>query len=315
MQIDPRHLEILAAIVDAGGVSEGARILDKPQPSLSRTVSALEARLGMALFEKGRRPLQPTELCLRLAAEGRLVSRATSAAQTIATRFSAGQAGSIRVAGTPIFMDGVVSSVIAGFQGSHPEIRIDQSYGYADELTSALLSRTIDLAICPIEKQNVPEGIACQPILKGRNVITCSVTHPLARKKSQQIEDIREYPWITQPAGSPLFQDLKDVLQSIGVVDFKVSYSGGTLSSIINVLLGSNALTVLPFSVVYMQPPGTIGALPIRIKHPKRELCLLWQEEIGASIAVKRLIRYLTRQFDSIAAAITERQRREIWQA
>ncbi|MGV8987026.1 MAG: LysR family transcriptional regulator [Cypionkella sp.] len=36
MNIDPRQLEILAAIMQAGGMTEGAARLGKSQPSLSR---------------------------------------------------------------------------------------------------------------------------------------------------------------------------------------------------------------------------------------------------------------------------------------
>ena len=59
MKIDSRHLEIIAAIVDNGGLTEGAEALGKSQPSVSRTVAMLEARIGARLFEKNRRPLQP----------------------------------------------------------------------------------------------------------------------------------------------------------------------------------------------------------------------------------------------------------------
>lgn len=49
MKIDPRQLEILAAIVQSGGLTEGAAALGKSQPSVSRSIAALEARLGSAL--------------------------------------------------------------------------------------------------------------------------------------------------------------------------------------------------------------------------------------------------------------------------
>lgn len=315
MLIDPRHLQILAAIVDAGGLSEGARKLGKSQPSLSRIVANLEARLGDPLFEKGRRPLKPTELCQRLAAEGRSIARASATAEEIARQFVSGHAGSLRIGGTPIFMDGVISSVIAGFQAEHAEVRVDQSYGFPADLMEALDSGTIDIAICPMEVSDVPEGFAFEGILKGRNVIACGAGHPLTRKSSLRVEDISEYPWITQPAGSPLYQDLRDVLTSIGVSDFKVSYSGGTLSSILNVLAGSTALTVLPFSVVFMQPPRTVAALPIRIHHPSRELGLLRAAGRQDAPVVRRFVRHLTSQFLSLSQAIVERQRRDIWRA
>ncbi|WP_429925338.1 helix-turn-helix domain-containing protein [Agrobacterium vitis] len=67
MKIDSEHLEILAVIVEKGGLTEGAEALGKSQPSVSRTMALLEERVGTPLFEAGRRPLRPTELGNQLA--------------------------------------------------------------------------------------------------------------------------------------------------------------------------------------------------------------------------------------------------------
>ncbi|MEM6422898.1 MAG: LysR family transcriptional regulator, partial [Pseudomonadota bacterium] len=45
MRIDPSHLEMLYAIVERGGLTEGAELLGKSQPSVSRSLSMLEERL------------------------------------------------------------------------------------------------------------------------------------------------------------------------------------------------------------------------------------------------------------------------------
>lgn len=155
MKIDPRQLEILAAIVQAGGLTEGAAALGKSQPSLSRSVAALEARLGSPLFVPGRRPLQPTELGSRLAEAGRRILQAGQAADQAVQSFRAGRA--VRMAGTPVFMDGVIVAMIAGFQAQNPDVRIKQSYGYTPDLAQRVLSGALDLAICPL----LPEELCC----------------------------------------------------------------------------------------------------------------------------------------------------------
>jgi DNA-binding transcriptional LysR family regulator len=120
MKLDPRQLEVLAAIVDTGGLTEAAHRLGKSQPSLSRSVSTLEQRLGAALFLSGKRPLQPTELCLRLAEEGRRILAANAAAADVVQGYRAGKSGAVRVGGTPIFMDGVISGMLASLQAANP---------------------------------------------------------------------------------------------------------------------------------------------------------------------------------------------------
>lgn len=314
MKIDPNHLHMLAAIIDSGGLTEGAAQLNKSQPSVSRSVAMLEKRIGSRLFEKGKRPLRPTELCQTLAEQGRIVATASAAAQTAVDLYSGGKAGTARIAGTPIFMDGVISNMMASFQNAFPEVAIHQSYGYLAELSEQLNVGNIDLAICPVSPNEVPASLKFRPILRGRNVIACAPSHPLARQSAVKLEDIAAYPWIAPPAGSPLYADLKGALDSIGITDFRVSFTGGSLASILSVMAGSDALTVLPYSVVFMQRAAkTITALPVRVEHPDRELGLLWHKDRPMRPAVRRFQRFLEAEFKGLADRINERGREDVW--
>ncbi|MEL6690370.1 MAG: LysR family transcriptional regulator [Pseudomonadota bacterium] len=315
MQLDPRHLSILAAIVDAGGVSEAATRIGKSQPSLSRSLALLEARLGTPLFEKGKRPLRPTELGLALADEGRAIAQATEAAARTARNHTSGHAGTIRVGGTPVFMDGVISPMIAAFQAEFPGLRVDQSYGYVGELTDQLERDQIDLAICPVLPKEVPEAFVFQELLPGRNVIACGAGHPLARKSSLRLDDIAPFPWIAPPSNSPLFRDLRQTLNEIGITDMRISFSGGSLTSILNVLAASEALSILPYSVVFSQrATGQLHALPIKITHPERQLGLLVRRS-DTRPATRRLSSHLGALIDGLSRQIAEHERRQVWHA
>ncbi|WP_170429475.1 LysR family transcriptional regulator [Ruegeria arenilitoris] len=307
MKLDPRHLEILAAIVEAGGLTEGAVLLGKSQPSVSRSVSLLEDRVGEPLFQPTRRPLQPTELGLALAQEGQRILDAGRQASRLVNEYRQGLAGAIRVAGTPIFMDGVISSVIAEFQAEHPSIRIDQSYGYPTELLSKISGEALDVAILPIRPADVADEFEFRQILPGRNVIACRAGHPLARKKTVKLEDITDYSWIAPPANSPLFRDLRNTLDGIGVRDLKISFTGGSLSAVVNVLTGSDSLTVLPFSVVFMmQRQKTLTALPIKIGDPDRHLGCVTLSGRHMSASTHRLLEFIERKFEMLDRLICD---------
>ncbi|MEM7090252.1 MAG: LysR family transcriptional regulator [Pseudomonadota bacterium] len=307
MKLDPRHLEILAAIVEAGGLTEGAALLGKSQPSVSRSVALLEDRVGDALFLPTRRPLQPTELGSALAQEGRKILDAGRHASRLVDEYRQGLSGAVRVAGTPIFMDGVISSVIAEFQVEHPSIRIDQSYGYPAELLSKISGETLDVAILPVRPANISEEYEFRQILPGRNVIACRVGHPMARKKEVKLEDITQYSWIAPPANSPLFRDLRNTLDGIGVRDLKISFTGGSLSAVVNVLTGSDSLTVLPFSVVFlMQRQNTLTSLPIKIGDPDRHLGCVTLRGRRMSAASNRFLGFVEQKFEMLDRLITK---------
>lgn len=314
MKFDPRHLEILSAIVDHGGLTEGAESLGKSQPSVSRTLAQLERRVGAPLFQPGRRPLQPTELGLALAEQGRAVRKAGRLAGEILDRYRAGRSGLVRVGGTPIFMDGVISSMIATFQESHPGVHVEQSYGYGDAMIERLRNGALDLAILPLRPEMVPEDLAFQPILRGLNVIACREGHPLARRKFLTLQDIAEFPWIAPPADSPLYRDLRRALSNIGVDDFRVSFSGGSLASVLSVLTGSNALTVLPYSVVFMaRPRQQVTALSLDIGHPDRVLGLLEVQGVAPSPAARRFRDFVARQFELLGRRVAQHRTEQLW--
>lgn len=314
MKIDPNHLMMLSAIVTEGGLGEGAEALGKSQPSVSRSVAMLEARLGTKLFEPGKRPLRPTDLCRKLAADGARIAEATQSAQRQAQLHSHGKSGRTRLAGTPVFMDGVVSGMLAQFQHAFPDIMIEQSYGYLDELAENLRQEEIDLAICPVRPDRLPAGLSFKPILRGHNVIACAPSHPLARRGSINLSDIAPFPWIAPPAGSPLYNDLRAALTSIGVAEIKVSFTGGSLAAILNVLGGGQALTVLPYSVVVMHERSkTVTALPVKLDHPERDLGLLWRTDRDLGPTVKRCRAFIETEFVSLARLIEQRGRDLVW--
>lgn len=314
MKLDPRHLEILAAIVEHGGLTEGANALSKSQPSVSRTLAQLEARIGAPLFKPGRRPLQPTELGLQLAEHGRAILKAADTASSIVERFRLGQAGLVRVGGTPIFMDGVIAGMIARFQQGLPDVRIDQAYGYAEELIERLRNGTLDIAILPLQRETIPTDLAFQPMLPGQNIIACRADHPLARRRLLTLRDIADFPWIAPPPVSPLHKDLRRALASIGAEDFRISFSGGSLASVLNLLTGSDSLTVLPYSVVFMvKDLNRITALSLKIEHPDRALGLLFRESAVQAPAVKRLRDSLAAQFNSLSRRIVQQQKNLLW--
>lgn len=314
MKIDPRHLEILAAIVDQGGLTEGAAALGKSQPSLSRTVAQLEERIGAALFVPGRRPLQPTELGRSLAETGRQILAADRAASQIVSQFRAGRSGLVRVGGTPFFMDGVIAGILAEYQSQQPGIRIDQSYAYATDLIESVASNRLDLAICPLRPEAVPEGLTFEAILPGLNVIACRLGHPLIRRSLLKPTDITEFPWIAPPVESPLYEDLRQAVVHVGATELRISFSGGSLASVVNVLTGSDALTVLPYSVVYMmRRQRTIGALSLKIGDPARTLGLLHSPQADPSPAARRLRTFVASRFDALAQRIAQDRRQALW--
>ncbi|UVC09401.1 LysR family transcriptional regulator [Rhizobium sp. TH2] len=314
MKFDERHLVQLAAVVQSGGVTEGAALLGLAQPAVSRTLSMLEKRVGEPLFVRGKRPLQPTALGRALAEHGKAMLAASRKASETIESFRVGKSGVVRVGGTPFFMDALIAPMIAEFQTRHPDVRVDLTYGYFPDLRAALQADQIDLAICPIDILDEGSGMTFQQILPGRNVIACSVTHPLLLKRRPQPAHLLDYPWIAPPPGSPLMADLRGMLLSFGATEIKIRYSGGSLMSVVNYLKTSQALTIMPHSVVFaLRNEKSITALPVTIPHPDRALGLLKRADAPRVPAIDQFARYIGTSFEDLKSLIKRHEQAVVW--
>ncbi|MGR6429746.1 LysR family transcriptional regulator [Rhizobium sp. PAMB 3182] len=314
MKIEEKHLVQLAAVVKAGGVVEGATLLGLTQPAVSRTLAILEKRVGEPLFVKGRRPLMPTPLGRELAQHGMAVITASRKASEAIDSFRLGRSGVVRIGGTPYFMDGLIAGMAADFQTGHPDVRIEQSYGYIQDLKSGLTSGQLDLAICPIDLLDEGSGLIAQEILPGRNVIACRVTHPLLISRKLRPAALLDYPWIAPPPTSPLLADLHSLLLSLGATEAKIRYSGGSLMNVVNYLKGSDALTILPHSTVFsMRNDRSITALPVQIPHPERALVLLRQKDAARMPAVENFAKHIAHRFEELKHLIKRHEQAVVW--
>ena len=305
MKLDERHLVQLAAVLDAGGVTEGAASLGLTQPAVSRTLAQMERRLGEALFIKGRRPLQPTVLGRQLAQQGRVIREAARKASDTVLGYQRGTAGMVRLGGVPFFMDAFISRMIADFQNAEPEVRIDQSYGHLPDLTAQVQSGEIDLAICPVGVLTAGSGLTFEEIMPARSVVACRVGHPLLKQPGLKASDLMIYPWIAPLPGSPLLADLHAIQLVIGMAEINIRYSGGSLMSVMTYLAETNALTVLPHSVVFaFRSERRISALPVDIPQPDRSLGILRRADAARLPAADRFARHVVAGFSSLRQSI-----------
>lgn len=314
MDLNERHLMQLAAVLETGSVSEGAAFLGLTQPAVSRSLSMLEARVGAPLFVKGRRPLQGTALGLQLAAQGRIIINASRQASQAAQGFVKGTRGVVRVGGVPFFMDAIVSQIFGEFQIQEPDITIQQSYMNLPEVVAALKAAQIDLGIVAIGDASSGTDFEFTELLPGRNIVACRTGHPLMRKRPLLTGDLTAYPWVAPLPGSPLMSDLQMILMSIGTSELNIRYSGGSLMSVVNFLAETDALAVLPFSVVFaLRKENRVTVLPYDIPQPNRSLGIMRQSETTLKPATKRLSAHLVQTFDRLKHTIQRHENAVVW--
>lgn len=138
------EMRIFKAVAETGGFTAAALALDIQQPYVSRTISNLEHRLGVALLRRSTRRLQVTQegrqylaLCTRILHE-------LESAEAQLSRASQQMSGEIRVTvATSFGMDQIVP-LLPAFLEDYPQLRVRLSL--SDTLAD-IIGEGFDLAI------------------------------------------------------------------------------------------------------------------------------------------------------------------------
>lgn len=132
------------AAAETGSYSGAARVLGATQPTIGRQVAALEAELGVALFERAGRDLELTPTGLELVEH----VRAMAEAATRISRVAAGQAlslsGPLCISASEIVATHVLPPIVAMIRARYPGIQIEV---VASNQISDLARREADIAI------------------------------------------------------------------------------------------------------------------------------------------------------------------------
>lgn len=144
---------------EEGSLSAAARALSMTQPTLGRQVAALEAELGVVLFERGGRGLELTPSGLDLLEHVRAMGNAASHLSLTASGQSTSVEGSICITATEVTAAFVLPPILARLRRLEPRIEIEL---VASNSTSDLKRREADIAVRAFRPT--------QPDLVGRRV-------------------------------------------------------------------------------------------------------------------------------------------------
>lgn len=122
---DWSHARAFLATADAGTFSGGARALGLTQPTLSRQVAALEADLGVTLFERVGNGLQLTETGLGLLDHVRAMSDGADRLALTASGQAHDISGDLTLTATDIVAGYLLPPALRRIQEAAPGLRID----------------------------------------------------------------------------------------------------------------------------------------------------------------------------------------------
>jgi DNA-binding transcriptional LysR family regulator len=147
--MDWDELRTVLAIGESGSLSGAGRRLSVAHATIFRRLNALEARLGVRLFERSRTGYAPTSAGEELVEAAARVGEIVMAAERRVMGQDLRPSGTVRVTTTDALLYGLLAPICAAFRRAHPEITLElvTSHQLFD-----LTKREADIALRPTSR-------------------------------------------------------------------------------------------------------------------------------------------------------------------
>lgn len=143
-KLDWSLLRSFLAVVETGSLSAAAMRIGTTQPTLSRHIRELETVLGVSLFARSARGLDPTQAALGLIDDARAMGEAAEALALKAQGRSQQLTGSVRIAASVVVANLLLPPILVALRETEPSIQVEL---VASDLAQNLLRRDADIAL------------------------------------------------------------------------------------------------------------------------------------------------------------------------
>jgi LysR family transcriptional regulator, carnitine catabolism transcriptional activator len=169
MDLTVQQLRVVIAVHDAGSFTAAAGALLQAQSSLSRTVLEVERRLGVALFDRTTRRLEPTAEGAEFVAIARSTVATFDANLRHFAGFLDGQRGRVRVATLPSLAAILLPAIVSSYQRDHPDVLLSIEDALAVEVLDRVRAGVVDFAVTVVSATTDPiDDLHVTPVATDR---------------------------------------------------------------------------------------------------------------------------------------------------
>ncbi len=258
--IELRHLRLLQAVAEAGGLTAAAERLHLTQSAVSHQLKTLEEALTLPLVERAARPVQLTAAGRRLLALAHATLPEVDAALRDLAKLKDGDAGELRIAVECHTCYDWLMPAMDSYRDVWPLVDLDLLGGFQADPVGLLLDGRADLVIT--SETTLRAGVVYEPLFGFEMLALMPPTHALAKRKYLHPRDFADETLITYPVPEDRLDLIRRVLNPAGI---KPARREAQLTvAILQLVASRRGLAALPaWAVAPYLERGYIAARPI----------------------------------------------------
>jgi len=195
--IELRLLRHATALARHRNFARAAADLNIAQPSLSRSIAALEHSLGVRLFDRSHKGVTPTPFGRVLLEQGDAVLKREADLRREIRLLAGLEEGTLAVSAGPYLAETTVATAIGRLSSAHPRLKIRFASADPVEVVNAVLAERIDVGIAAIGGLDKEDRLVVEPLPVQRIYFTCRPGHPLTKEPSASVARVLEFPLVT----------------------------------------------------------------------------------------------------------------------
>ncbi|TBO59688.1 LysR family transcriptional regulator [Streptomyces kasugaensis] len=213
------RLRTLGAVAHHGSVSAAADGLHVTTSAVSQQIAKLERETGQQLLAKNGRGVRLTDAGRLLADHATRILSQVELAQAELEAHRGQAMGELRLGAFPTAARGLFPAALATLRAAYPQLRTRLTELDPDASVRGVVRGDLDLAVV-LDWYNRPlplaEGLAKTPLLDDPADVAMPSDHPLAGRRSVELEDFADDEWISWPQGEFCHDWLTFTLRSRG---------------------------------------------------------------------------------------------------
>jgi LysR family transcriptional regulator of abg operon len=243
--LELRQLRHFLAVVDGGSLGDAARHLRVSQPSLTKSIQALERSVGGALFERSVQGMRPTALGRGLEARARVIAGEVGRAEREINELLDGQRGKVAIGTGPSFAHAILPLALARFHRKHPGIEVKVIDGLLRDALPLVKTGEIDYAFYGMPKSLADDDLAQEVLMSGQEIsIVTAASNPIAAKPRLSPRELWCQPWALPTPPDYIREMLETRFQELGLPPLRPVIELSSISAAKSILRGTNFITI-----------------------------------------------------------------------
>jgi DNA-binding transcriptional LysR family regulator len=265
-RLKSRQLLLLLALHEARSLRKAAASLNMTQPTATKLLQDLERNIGLPLFDRGRRGMQPTNYGEAMIRHARLVLSDLDRTRLEPEALSSGATGQIKIGAVISAIPFLLARAVAMLKREHPGLFVSIDVGTSDALVPGLANGELDVLLArPLVLADRPE-FNYEELIGEPLYFVSRVDHPLASSGPVTLQELAPWPWTLLPAGSPMRKALQPVFAEMGPGQPRDVVETSSMMTMIALLQESDMLAVMPADVTdFNVKHGLLRRLPINL--------------------------------------------------